>query len=225
MARVIYKNQNGERVPSVTTILGILDKPALKFWANKIGLQGIAVKDYVDDKAMIGTLTHYIIECYLKSVQPDFTTLNCTHEQIEQARVCAKKFFEWESYQEQFEPVASELQLVSKSYQFGGTIDCIAKLNGKLTLIDFKTCNAIYDEPYFQTSAYAEIAKEYGHNIEQIVILRIGRNEEEGFEYIPIDNSLPSFCFEVFKNCLSVYNSKKEFEKAKKIIEKELASI
>lgn len=221
MARIIYKNKNEEKVPSVTTVLGIMDKPALKFWANKIGLQGIAVSQYVDDKAMIGTLAHYIIECYLKGEQPDFIGYKCDNDQIEQAKVCVKKFFEWESYQEQFEPVASELQLVSEKHQFGGTIDCIANLNGKTTLIDFKTCNAIYDEPYFQTSAYAELAREYGHDIEQIVILRIGRDETEGFEYIQIPNELPTLCFEVFKNCLGLYKSKKVFEKLKKSLEKE----
>lgn len=32
---------NGERVPSVTTALGILDKPALKFWAQNQTIEGV----------------------------------------------------------------------------------------------------------------------------------------------------------------------------------------
>ncbi|GAI86127.1 unnamed protein product, partial [marine sediment metagenome] len=38
--------------------IGVLNKPALVPWANNLGLQGINVKDYVDDKADIGTLAH-----------------------------------------------------------------------------------------------------------------------------------------------------------------------
>lgn len=29
-------------VPSVTTVLGVLDKPGLPFWGNKIGVEGVA---------------------------------------------------------------------------------------------------------------------------------------------------------------------------------------
>jgi len=221
MARQIYKNADGKRVPSVTTILGVLDKPALKFWANKLGLEGIKVTEYVDDKAMIGTLAHYILECYIKNEEPDFAQFNCTDEQIEQARVCTKKFFEWEAYQEEFKPIASELHLVSEKLQYGGTIDLIARLNGKITLIDFKTCNAIYEEPYYQTAGYENLAREHGYDIEQVVILRIGRDEEEGFEYLEHKTLTQSFA--VFLAAKTLYENKKEFEKEHKKALKEVA--
>lgn len=32
---------NGVEVPSVTTVLGVLDKPALPFWGNKVGVDGV----------------------------------------------------------------------------------------------------------------------------------------------------------------------------------------
>jgi len=228
MARITYKNKAGDKVPSVTTVLGVLDKPALKFWANKIGLEGIKMSEYVDDKAIIGTTAHYIVECYLTGEKEDFSKIpKVTPEQIEQARKCANKFFEWENCQAEFVPIANELQLVSENYQFGGTIDCVAVLNGKLTLIDFKTCNAIYNEPYFQTSAYKvnleenfkviqPILKEKGYNfdkIENVVILRIGRNEEEGFEYIEIPEHIQETSFSTFLKCLGLHHLVKNFTK------------
>ena len=231
MARIIYKNKDGKRVSSVTTILSVLDKPALKYWANKLGLEGINVKDYVDDKATIGTTAHYIIECFLTDKTPDFSTIeNVTDEQIETARKCASKFFDWLYQQKNFIPIANELYLVSEKYQYGGTTDCIAILNDKLTLIDFKTCNAIYDEPYKQVSAYAQntnenfeviepILRAKGFNqtkIEQLAILRIGRDETEGFEYIEIPEELQEISFKNFLDVLKVYNSNKEFTKIKK---------
>ncbi len=36
-----YKLKNGLLVPGVTTVTGVLDKPALIIWANRLGLQGI----------------------------------------------------------------------------------------------------------------------------------------------------------------------------------------
>lgn len=230
MARIIYKNENKKQVPSVTTILGVLDKPALKIWANNIGLQGIKMSEYVDDKALIGTLAHYIIECYIKNIQPNFAEFNATDEQIEQAKKCADKFFEWENCQAEFIPIASELHLVSEKYQYGGTTDCISILNGKLTLVDFKTSNAVYDEGRQQVSAYKnatnenfEIIKpklqELGRNfneIEQCIILRIGRDENEGFEYIEVPDNVLDIGFDIFLDCLSIYNKKKLFNKAMK---------
>ena len=32
---------DGVEVPSVTTVLGCLDKPALPYWGNKIGVEGV----------------------------------------------------------------------------------------------------------------------------------------------------------------------------------------
>jgi hypothetical protein len=61
-AHIIYKLADDSRVPGCTTICGILDKPALLEWANRIGLQGIEMRRYVDDKADIGTLAHDMIE-------------------------------------------------------------------------------------------------------------------------------------------------------------------
>lgn len=235
MARITYKNKLGNKIPSVTTILGIIEKPALRHWANKIGLQGIKMTEYVDDKAMIGTLAHYIIECHLNRIEPDFSEFKCDDEQIAQAFNCAAKYFEWETYQAELKPVATELRLVSEEQQYGGTLDFLAILNGKLTLIDFKTCNAIYDEPYWQTAAYKRLADENmpeikaiakekfnvefeQEEIEQIVILRIGRDEDEGFEYIEHKTYLPSLS--TFLSALGLYWSKKNFEHSQKKAQK-----
>ena len=40
-AHIRYKTTDGTIVPGVTTILGILNKPALVRWANQLGLRGI----------------------------------------------------------------------------------------------------------------------------------------------------------------------------------------
>lgn len=179
----VYKNSNGDRVPGVTTILGVMDKPALVKWANNLGLQGIDSAKYVDGLARIGTLAHYIIECYLKKQDVDYS--DYTENEITAAENSVLKFFRWlES--NNFEVIASELQLVSDKYNYGGTIDCICKLNGKVTLLDFKTCKGCYSEHHTQAVAYKLLAEEFDYKIDDIRILRIGRDDDEGFEEITV---------------------------------------
>lgn len=227
MAKRIYKNVEGKRVPSVTTILSVIDKPALKVWANNIGLQGIKMSEYVDDKADIGTLAHSICEFSLVGTPIEWG--NYIREQIIQACKCAKKFFEWKSYQAEFVPIASELELVSEKYQYGGCCDLVAVLNGRLTLIDFKTCSGVWNEAKYQTCAYLKMLNENFDKlheiainpipkkfkkVQDIVILRIGRDENEGFEYYPVKPQKEGF--ETFKNALNLYRSIANFKKAEK---------
>ena len=47
-AHTAYKTAGGQRVPGVTTVLGVINKPALVPWANQLGLQGINSSTYVD---------------------------------------------------------------------------------------------------------------------------------------------------------------------------------
>lgn len=67
----VYKTADGKRVPSVTTILGILNKPALLDWAWRMGCEGQDYKAVRDNAGDIGTLAHYLILCHLKGEKPE----------------------------------------------------------------------------------------------------------------------------------------------------------
>ena len=206
-AHIRYKLQDGTRVPGVTTLTGILDKPALKYWANKIGLEGIEIRKYVDDKADIGTLAHYMVLCDFKGKTPD--TLDYSKNQIEQAETCLIKFWDWKSGKE-IEPILLEAPLVSEKHRFGGTCDIYAKVNGTPTLIDLKTGRGIYDEMLYQVSAYKMLLAEHKYLAEQCMILRIGRNEEEGFETKVLNST--ALYEEIFLRCLEIYNLRKQLK-------------
>ena len=104
-AHTTYKLQDGTTVPGVTTILGILNKPALIKWANNLGLQGIDSTKYVDEKAAIGTLAHKMIADYLRGEETD--TSEYSKVQIDQAENAVLAFFEWEKTHH-IEPVVVE---------------------------------------------------------------------------------------------------------------------
>ncbi len=174
-----YYTKDGILVPGVTTVLGVLAKPALIPWANKLGLQGIEVGKFVDSLGDIGTLCHTIIECYLKKQEVDYS--DYTPNQKVLAENASKKFFEWEK-KNNLKTLQSELQLVSEKYFFGGTCDIYGELNGKKTLIDIKTSKATYPEHFTQVAAYKLLLEENGYPVEDAKILRIGREEAEGFD-------------------------------------------
>jgi len=209
----VYKNAEGKRVPSVTTITGILNKPALVNWANKLGLEGIEVGSYVDDLARIGTLAHYMIECHINSaiknekIKPELD--DYSKNQIDSAVISFDKFLRWEDEQE-IEYLHSELWLVSEKHQFGGCLDCLAVVNGKTTLIDIKTCKAVYKDHFLQTSGgYGILADENNKGVQDVRIIRVGRNNEEGTEAedVLIPNS--SEYRRLFHRCLEIYKIKK----------------
>jgi hypothetical protein len=204
MPRVAYKTSWGARVPGVTTICGLLEKPFLKVWANNIGLQGIKMREYVDDKAQIGTLAHQMVQDYLEGNKTDLT--DYTKEQIDKAENALISFYEWEKEQN-IEIIEMETHLVSDEMLIGGTIDCLCRLNGKMTLLDFKTGKAIYQDYYMQVSAYKALLEEQGKDIEQVAILRIGRDETEGFDFIAVDDT--NRYFETFLHLNEIYKLKK----------------
>lgn len=206
-AHTVYKLADGTRVPGATTITGLLNKPHLVRWANKLGLEGIDSSKYTDEAAAVGTLAHAMVQAHLQGETID--TSLYSPMQVELAENSLLSFFEWAS-RHTIEPIICEIPMVSEKLRFGGTVDCYCKLDGKPTLVDFKTGKAIYDEYFVQTSAYKELLIEHGHPVEEIKILRIGRDETEGFEERSISDSRKYF--EIFQNLLKIYYLKKELK-------------
>jgi len=206
-AHITYKLEDGTKVPGVTTVLGILNKPALVIWANRLGLQGIDSSRYRDEMADIGTLAHQMILDYFKGEKTD--TGEYSKSQIELAENCLLSFWNWEKGHK-IEVIMAESPLISKEYGYGGTIDCFCKLDGQPTLLDFKTGKAIYPEFFYQLAAYEHLLAEAGQLIEVTRILRIGRDEDEGFEERSVGKLDKQF--EVFKHCLGIYNLQKELK-------------
>lgn len=202
----IYKTTDNVRVPNVTTVLGILNKPALLDWAWKMGLEGQDYKLVRDNAATIGTIAHYLILCHLKGTIPELDQYS--KEDIDKAENSLLSYFEWEKGHT-IKPILVEAALVSDKYCFGGTIDCYAEIDGSPGLIDHKTGKGIYDEMLYQLSAYRQLLEEHGYPVDNCRILRIGRTEDENFEERFVGNGKLSTGWEIFKSCLDIYRNQK----------------
>ncbi len=208
-AHTRYRLEDGTIVPGVTTVLGVLNKPALVKWANNLGLQGIDSTKYVDATAQAGTLAHYLIECELTGETPDLAPFS--QEQITLAQHSLDKWTVWRK-ENKIRPklIASEVPLVSEAHRYGGTIDIIAKLKGKTELIDVKTAKAIYPEHIHQLAAYWYLAEANGYTIHNTRILRLGRTPDEGYDEKHVSLAEIEKHWELFQHCLEVYRLQKE---------------
>ena len=210
-AHTIYKDSNGTRVPGATTVIGILDKPALIKWANKLGLQGIDSAKYVDNLAGVGTLAHHLILCHYEETLAD--TSDYSENQIDMAHNSLASFISWEQHHT-IKPILIETPLVSETLKYGGTPDLYCELDGVLTLLDFKTGKALYTEVMYQLAAYRNLLQDAGNRVDQCIALRIGRTEDEGFE-MKIGSDMDT-AFSIFQNCLELYYLIRDYKKENK---------
>jgi len=207
----VYKDSQGIKVPGVTTIIGMLAKPQLITWANRLGLQGIDSTKYVDNLADVGILAHHLILCHHRNEVPDMSDFS--ENQIELALNCLKSYASWED-SHTIKPVLVEAPLVSDDLKYGGTPDLVCEMDGVMTLLDFKTGKALYPEVMYQLAAYRNLLKEHGYPVEQCIALRIGREESEGFE-MKTGGGMDT-AFVIFQHCLGLYYTIREYNKENK---------
>lgn len=207
-----------KRVPGVTTVLGIMAKPFLIPWANKMGLEGIDTTRYVDRQADIGTVTHARIHCDLVGKTLDES--NLSPEMVDKSTNGYVRFFDWWK-REGFTVEASELQMVSRRLRCGGTLDILAQRpNGNRALIDIKTGKGIYTEAKVQSSIYADIWEEnererlkaqgmdheqliHAATIDEVWVVRTGKEEQDDLEAVEVMNRRPYI--EAFEHIVALY--------------------
>ncbi len=82
--------------------------------------------------------------------------------------------------------VGSECRVYHRILQYGGTVDLLAYIRGKLTLVDFKSTYALSDMTCgVQLEAYAQALASHGIHVEQKKILQLkkdGNNSERSYQ-------------------------------------------
>src|SRR5690606_27752568 len=92
-----------------------------------------------------------------------------------QATSGVEAFQEWRS-QVRFELVETEVPLVSELYRYGGTLDAVARVNGRLVLLDWKSGNRVYPDHVVQVAAYRQLLREHRTEApDDAVLLRVGK--------------------------------------------------
>lgn len=161
-----YFNKDGVEIPSVTTVIKILNKPSLVGWANYLGFKRQNYNDILMEKAELGTCFHDMAYCYLQKEKFDRTKYNdCV---VNSALIYLDKFITFVS-ENNFNPVFQEKALTSELY--GGTIDYYGEFNGKKMVIDFKTSKRPYSSHFLQLGAYTKMCEENGYEVDAVGVI------------------------------------------------------
>jgi len=172
-----YKNpRTDKQVPSITNIIGMKDKPALKYWAARQAatfaadnletmkrLKRDEVIDLVrgapfrrtDASSNVGDILHGWIDDFTKVriiSKPDSWVPLDYDKAPKTAQRMWKQFV---AIVEKYEPelLYNEVTVWSDTHDYAGTVDWIWKINGAIVFGDTKTGNAVYPEVGMQVGA------------------------------------------------------------------------
>jgi len=163
-----YQTPSGVIYPSITTLLQQTQSPekqqSLRNWKE----QEIASEYITREAAIVGSETHSLIENYLNG-----------KENFEKSRLLSKAHFtNLLPFVNKINDIHGlELRLYSDKMKLAGTSDCIARYDGKLSVIDYKTKRSDQREEwltdhFIQATSYGVMFNELtGIKVEQIVIL------------------------------------------------------
>ena len=170
-SRLYTHPTTGAQVPSVTTILGVLDKPALPRWAalevatyaieNKTAWESLPARDALTllkgapwskskNAADAGTNAHAYAEAILRGetpVEPEDHEFAPLHgDAIKNVRELIAHV----------KPtvVAVEATAWNATHGYAGTFDGLHIIDGQLTLVDLKTSKDVYPDYALQLAAY-----------------------------------------------------------------------
>ncbi len=222
---------DGETVPGTTSITGIIDKSTPLMWwvANEArsyikdnltpgeSLDEVEIDELAEgarlahkrssSKALsIGTVVHKYAEDWIKSKlmggsEPDFP-------ENEEAQESAIEFLDW-AERSDIIWLGSEQMVYHPEHRYAGTYDAIARIDGDLYIIDFKTSKSIYKEYYLQAVAYMKAQQvSTDRYIDGIAICRFPKNSA-GFEVEKItDDDEIERHWQGFLGALQVYRWK-----------------
>jgi hypothetical protein len=170
-ARHRYSWNGGPLYPSVTTILGIKDKPALVGWAKKetaaCAVRNLDVLDRMvrsgGPQAAVDWLKR--IPDYARDASADLgSAVHAAAEAIArgQAAPVAEDVQPFvaayrRDFLDVFHPrfIALEAMVCSERYEYGGTADAFAEIDGEIWLLDYKTGAGVYPDTALQLGGLA----------------------------------------------------------------------
>jgi len=169
-----YVTPEGNKYPSITTVLGAKEKPWLADWRSSLGEER-ADKE-TKRTAARGTAVHAMIEAYLQNEE-----VPANAAKLKNVPIALEHIGEFNSAKLFLKKINNimlqEQPLYSDTLKVAGRVDCIAEYCGVLSVIDFKTSTNnkseyMVQDYFLQTAGYALMFHErYNIQIDQVVII------------------------------------------------------
>jgi hypothetical protein len=206
-----YYRVDGVYLPSVTWILDSYPKGIgfYQWLASRGWDQAQAEKELAGDR---GSKIHNAIQDLLKGKVVKFgdrywSEVDNDYKPLTQEEWRALLTFE--RFWQDFKPglVATERVCYSKKHRYAGTIDAVLLIDGKLTIVDWKSGSHIYPTYHMQTAAYLEAEIESGEfKAVQTAVVRLGTRHKVGYEVVINDNQSAKRHFRQFLAVKSVWS-------------------
>ena len=209
----------GEVVPSVTTVLKVLNKPALDGWGARVAAQyadanweelsGLESRVRVDRIKMahknesrraadLGTMIHEICE--------KFATGNPSRI----PKAADPYMNQFINFLADIRPrfLENEVTVWSRKYGYAGTADALALIEGEITVIDWKTGKGIYPEHGLQLAALSHadfVIRPAGTEEELLPVVKhaIVHLRPRGWKFVPVFEATQ--CFSAFLACKQLH--------------------
>lgn len=209
---------DGNEYVSVTTVLNCASKPFLYAWYGKVG--NAEAKRISNESKDIGSRSHTEFENIIR-YGVKWQTNFLLEPELEFPVNNFKRFL---SNLDSYKDVFGERVVYSDKYGYAGTLDRLAFIDGKLTLVDWKTSNSMNDEYIIQTMAYyvalTEMAERGTINlpgkIERLAVVRLDKKNEYDHSKDFISVKPNKQAFKAFLGLLQYYKNKDFNKKEKK---------
>jgi hypothetical protein len=196
--------------PSVTQVLDVLRKIGLEMWFKNNTPQFI--KEESEKAKLIGTQLHDAIQSHI-----ELNEIKVETQYPDEIANALKSFMLFKSECSQIKLHRAEVKMTSEMIRVNGTLDCVGD-DGEPVIFDWKTGKAkddlkpaIYDEYFYQVSAYVHIYNEVNKtDIKKAYILSLAK-DKVAYNLEALDFTALKFGFDIFMNCLDIYNNKKRF--------------
>jgi len=220
---------DGKPLTGVTTVLGVIAKPALIQWAANMAIDHVESKVHEvdidvlvnevlpearkahcrkrDKAAEQGTDVHaecekYVLDCIANGGE----AMVAPHDNKQ-----VQHFIDW-ACKNKVKFLESEKKVYDAELFLAGTADLVLEMNGKTFIGDIKTTSGIYGlEPFMQCAAYAHMLD---HDIDGTIIINLkktGAFDEDKDIYFRYDLETD---WRAFENALALYRTLKTWKKS-----------
>jgi hypothetical protein len=213
-----YRHPNtGDLVPSVTNIIGVMDKPALprwsalevakKAWELRLSLPEMEQDDAIDvlkgapwrkstRAADRGTTIHAYLEARMLGLTPEIVE----GEALRYRDAAEAWLDDWQP-----QVIATERTVFGPDYAGTGDLWCMR--DGKVTIVDFKTSKAIYKEAALQIAALWAAPVQADGSVDPAPddaegwVVRIGEDGYEARQVVDLAGN-----YEVFRSLIDAWH-------------------
>lgn len=173
---------NGLVIPSVTTLM----KPLSDDFYRTVD------PEVLDRAARRGTAIHNAVENFTTFGIQDIAPQYAGHFQ---------SFLQWWELRKP-EPLAMEHKVYHKILRYAGTVDLVAIIGGRLTLVDYKSSAQVNSKLCaVQLEGYDRAFESQGVKVEDRLILHLSRS---GYQEVPFQRS--SKCWSVLSSLMTIRN-------------------